>query len=55
MLFGKYVHYGESANSTGLGLSIVKEICNYYGFNINYKIIGKAHIVTILFDTSESL
>ncbi|WP_303922449.1 HAMP domain-containing sensor histidine kinase [Draconibacterium sediminis] len=55
MLFGKYVHYGKSENSTGLGLSIVKEICNYYGFVINYKIIGKAHVVNIQFDTSESL
>lgn len=55
MLFGKYVHYGKSKNSTGLGLSIVKEICNYYGFIINYKIIGKAHVINLQFDTSESL
>ncbi len=55
MLFGKYVHYGKSENSTGLGLSIVKEICNYYGFAINYRILGKAHVVTIQFETSESL
>ncbi|MBN2746627.1 MAG: HAMP domain-containing histidine kinase [Bacteroidales bacterium] len=55
MLFGKYVQFGKSENSTGIGLSIVKEICNYYCFTINYKIIGKAHVINIQFDTSESL
>lgn len=55
ILFNKYVHFGESGISTGLGLSIVKEICKYHGLKISYKIMSTIHVLRINFPALDSL
>jgi nitrogen-specific signal transduction histidine kinase len=39
---------GENGNS-GIGLAIVKEICDLYHFKIEYKIHESVHKITIYF------
>lgn len=48
-LFDKYVRFGDSKKSTGIGLSIVKEICNYYDIDIRYTIRGFIHVLKLTF------
>ncbi|MBK8809079.1 MAG: GHKL domain-containing protein [Bacteroidales bacterium] len=48
-LFLKYVHGGHIAKSTGIGLSIVKEICNHYGYSVNYNYENKIHSLIVHF------
>lgn len=49
LLFNKYTYSGNSAASTGLGLSIVKEICNRYGFTVIYTNNKNVHTIQIDF------
>lgn len=54
-LFDKYVRFGDSKKSTGIGLSIVKEICNYYGIDIRYKIVEQIHVLKLFFPNEITL
>lgn len=48
-IFDRFTKEGGDANSTGLGLSIVKKICDYSGFTISYLYQGNNHIFTVVF------
>lgn len=47
--FERFKKDSSSSDSLGLGLSIVKKICDSYGFLISYNYEQKMHIVTIQF------
>ncbi|MBS1637035.1 MAG: HAMP domain-containing histidine kinase [Bacteroidetes bacterium] len=48
--------YSEKSNeSLGLGLSIVKKICDYYGYKINYNYENGLHSIHIEFLSSQPL
>lgn len=40
---------GNNSDGTGLGLTIVKNICNVYGWNLSYSYSGNLHVFSILF------
>ncbi len=48
-LFERFYKESKHANSTGLGLAIIKKICDRYGFNINYSFVNKRHVFEIDF------
>jgi signal transduction histidine kinase len=48
-LFERFEKDTSSADSLGLGLSIVKEICDRYGFQVNYNYTDKMHTISIRF------
>ncbi len=48
-IFDRFVKLGEKKNSIGLGLPIVKKICEVSGFTIFYENVGARHTVTIHF------
>ena len=43
LIFEKFYHSSENNNSVGLGLSIVKAICNLYKIEIVYSFKGGLH------------
>ncbi|MCO6499684.1 MAG: HAMP domain-containing histidine kinase [Vicingus serpentipes] len=46
-LFEKFVKYGTSNESSGLGLAIVRQICKLYHLNIEYNIHGHIHRIKL--------
>jgi signal transduction histidine kinase len=48
-LFGRFQKDKSDTDSIGLGLSIVKQICETYGFDVDYKFEANRHTVSILF------
>jgi K+-sensing histidine kinase KdpD len=48
-IFDRFVKLGEKKNSIGLGLPIVKKICEVSGFNVFYKNNEAEHTITIEF------
>lgn len=48
-LFERFKKESTSNESLGLGLSIVKTICNSYGFEILYHFINEMHVIKITF------
>jgi signal transduction histidine kinase len=48
-LFKRFTKSSNRPDSLGLGLSIVKKICDYYQFGIKYSFENNLHIVTISF------
>ena len=48
-LFERFKKDSSSNDSLGLGLSIVKKICDTYGFSVFYSYKEKKHLVTIQF------
>lgn len=46
-LFERFYKHSESEGSIGLGLSIVKEICEIYSFGISYTIQGNIHCLRV--------
>ncbi|MGB5941310.1 MAG: HAMP domain-containing sensor histidine kinase [Leeuwenhoekiella sp.] len=48
-IFERYYKESKRKDSTGLGLSIVKKICDYYGFVPSYRFDGNQHIFQINF------
>jgi len=48
-IFDRFTKEGVHANSTGLGLSIVKKICDYSGFKVSYLYAGNRHQFTVVF------
>ncbi len=50
-LFQRFKKSNQCADSIGLGLSIVKQICDMNHYMIDYKNYGEMHCVTIIFDS----
>ncbi|MDR3714132.1 MAG: HAMP domain-containing sensor histidine kinase [Puia sp.] len=48
-LFQRFKKGNQSADSVGIGLAIVKQICDLHNFNIQYKYVYNQHILEILF------
>lgn len=48
-LFNAYVKGDKTKDSLGIGLSIVKEICNVYNFPISYSNTETIHRISVLF------
>ncbi|MDF2456763.1 MAG: twp-component sensor histidine kinase [Cytophagaceae bacterium] len=48
-IFDRFVKLGEKKNSIGLGLPIVKKICEVSGFNVSYQNNEAEHTITIVF------
>ncbi len=46
-IFERFYHSSGSKRSTGLGLSIVKAICQLYGLSIEYRFEDNAHVFEI--------
>lgn len=49
-LFERFRKDSTSIDSIGLGLSIVKSICDNYGFNISYHYTEGWHVLTVVFE-----
>jgi signal transduction histidine kinase len=49
LYFERFKKESSSIDSLGLGLSIVKKICEAYGFEINYRYEEMLHILTVSF------
>lgn len=47
--FERFRKHNAASESPGLGLSIVQQICNYYGFGVNYSFaeVGARHTLSI--------
>jgi signal transduction histidine kinase len=48
-LFKRFVRDTKRTGNFGLGLSLVKKICDYYGFRINYAYEDQQHLFRIVF------
>jgi two-component system sensor histidine kinase QseC len=48
-LFKRFKKGNQSSNSTGLGLSIAKQICDLANIKIRYQFEGGLHTVTLTF------
>jgi len=48
-LFKRFVRDNKRSGNFGLGLSLVKKICDYYGFHINYSYEDQQHLFRITF------
>lgn len=49
-LFERYAKASQKSESLGIGLSIVKKICDYYGFLVEYKCIDSIHNIKLIFN-----
>lgn len=49
LVFNRFYKEGKHPRSTGLGLSLVKKICEYYGFGIEYRFIDDHHSFCVHF------
>lgn len=49
-LFKRFTKSSGRPDSLGLGLSIVKKICDYYQYNIQYTYQNNLHVVSIVFN-----
>ena len=52
-IFERYYREASKIRSTGLGLTIVKKICDLHGFHIQYLFEDKHHIFKIDFNSAE--
>lgn len=52
IIFERYYKESKRKDSTGLGLSIVKKICDYYSFTPSYRFRESEHIFQINFNTN---
>jgi signal transduction histidine kinase len=48
-LFKRFQKQSTDMNSTGLGLEIVKKICDLYAFSVRYKFENEQHVFAVLF------
>jgi len=48
-LFRRFVRDTTKTGNFGLGLSLVKKICDHYGFDISYEYTGQMHFFRIFF------
>ena len=49
LLFERFNKKSDSSSSNGLGLAIVRTICQAYGFTVLYKAVGHTHTISIIF------
>jgi signal transduction histidine kinase len=49
-LFERFKKGSHHTKTTGLGLALVKQICNLYHFRVAYEYRTRWHIVTVIFD-----
>jgi signal transduction histidine kinase len=49
-IFDRFVKSNFKTNSLGIGLSLVRNICSQYGFQIKYAFIDKFHVFTVVFN-----
>ena len=49
ILFDRFYKNESTSTSLGLGLAIVREICELYHWKIHYEIVNQLHKITILF------
>lgn len=47
LIFERFYHGTSNTSSTGLGLSVVKAICQNYGLSVDYKFINQMHNFTV--------
>lgn len=47
--FSRFVKANPDSESLGIGLSLVKKICDLYGFTIHYNYLNQLHKIEILF------
>ncbi|MDR3680140.1 MAG: ATP-binding protein [Flavipsychrobacter sp.] len=50
-----YRHSDVKAEGNGLGLSIVKQICDFAGFTVNYTYVNDMHIFCVNFNASTTI
>lgn len=48
-IFNRFKKSNPASDSLGLGLAIVREICNVYGYTIRYDFIDDIHTITVAF------
>lgn len=48
-LFKRFTKSSNRPDSLGLGLAIIKKICDYYHFSIQYSCQDNFHVITIIF------
>jgi signal transduction histidine kinase len=48
-IFHRFKKSNPASDSLGLGLAIVREICNVYGYTIRYDFIDDLHTITVAF------
>jgi signal transduction histidine kinase len=49
-LFNRFVKTHKNVESIGLGLALVKKICELYGFDVKYTFEEDLHMITVLFN-----
>lgn len=49
-LFGRFKKGNPECMSAGLGLSIVKQICELHGFEVDYRYESEYHVLSVRFD-----
>ncbi len=49
LLFSRFNRTSEKMKGNGLGLAIVKAICDYHGWQIQYKYLDKKHLFVVTF------
>jgi len=49
-LFERFRKGNDEVKSTGLGLALVKQICQLYDFKLDYHYAGETHEITVIFD-----
>lgn len=54
-IFNRFVRSLSSSESIGLGLSLVKKICELYDFDIQYLYENKLHKLTVYFDKNTTV
>ncbi|MBN1251221.1 MAG: HAMP domain-containing histidine kinase [Bacteroidales bacterium] len=50
ILFNRFSKFNKNEDSLGIGLSLVKKICEYYNFEINYNYNNNLHNLSINFE-----
>ncbi len=53
-IFNRYTKFDKQSGSLGLGLSLVKKICDSYGFTVIYHFMNKLHVFSIFFNLNKS-
>ncbi len=48
-IFERYVKINKQTGSLGLGLSLVKKICDYSGYSVKYVYLNKMHVFSVIF------
>lgn len=49
LIFNRFYRPSEKTDGNGLGLSIVKAVCDYHGWNVSYSYLDGKHYFTVIF------